>query len=980
MVLYADCEMMAMIAKIGSNISWLGSQSEDWDDPYDFFQFMKDESGSTYQNDGYGVIYYSDDSSIYFNVNNYYDNQNQAWYKTNRDSSGTWVNNSTWYGDNNSHWQWDYSEPLDEVIIPKIMDSDTEALIVLGHDREGTGGHGNHPFRMQLETGETCYTFEHNGYFTISNMKTKFYNRTEALHPGWFDEPLHTSNWDGVPVANPTSDTQLTSWIDSELYFHYVLANIEEAGGDVIQGMYNALSYDFNVNSSLIGSNERANFIFSDGLNMYAYRGTNYADYDLYYIENTDFWGITSGTASGSQLPRYNLAVFSPYGDVEIINLANPPVFASGTISQNTDWDSDVLITDDLTLLENCTLDVNAEVNFASQYKINILGEVDLQANAAFHVSHSSSVYVIDDGEFILFEGAGLHLTDHSAVIVDGVGAQLTLDWGTFVSGDEAKLRCDWCPGDRIIAQNGGVIQAGDIEYFTNQPEIEIYSTSTKRWNGFEIDAGSINSTSEFTNCNFSACGIVMTGEDNNGNLDIYNSRFDDCNSIYVRDINLLRIEGSPANHCEFTNSIQGTIFVHGSDIAISYTDIYDNGWDGLHLVYQSTGGGGDELGIFNCNIYNNGGNGIYLNDYIVQNCQTNYIHGNEEHGIYSWDGRIINENSGNVIENNLKTEYIGKTLFFYPLTDGDNTFNDSNNNGDWDQYVLAALDWETGDEQIPVYGNNIPQQYDHTRFFPLWETYDFTNGAIIPYVRQLLNLALSYVGVEAYDLAVPILKDIINDYPDSKEAAIALKTLYYIENRTTMDYAALRDYMDSIEIDPVSKLAEAKTDVVIKTYMKENEYLTAIAKIEEKIAGLTSEDEILYAMLDEAYCELMLLIDGDRLSFENYTVCITSEDDFYAQAAELESQLSAFNDFAQQPENAVASALIVEQNYPNPFNPETTISYNLPMDGKVEIAVFNIKGQKVKQLVNNQFTAGQHSVIWNGTDSNEKAVSSGIY
>jgi hypothetical protein len=67
-------------------------------------------------------------------------------------------------------------------------------------------------------------------------------------------------------------------------------------------------------------------------------------------------------------------------------------------------------------------------------------------------------------------------------------------------------------------------------------------------------------------------------------------------------------------------------------------------------------------------------------------------------------------------------------------------------------------------------------------------------------------------------------------------------------------------------------------------------------------------------------------------------------------------------------------------QNYPNPFNPTTTISFDLAKSGKVKLNVYNIKGQLVRSLVNDALNAGSHRVIWNGTDSRNRRVASGIY
>jgi hypothetical protein len=66
--------------------------------------------------------------------------------------------------------------------------------------------------------------------------------------------------------------------------------------------------------------------------------------------------------------------------------------------------------------------------------------------------------------------------------------------------------------------------------------------------------------------------------------------------------------------------------------------------------------------------------------------------------------------------------------------------------------------------------------------------------------------------------------------------------------------------------------------------------------------------------------------------------------------------------------------------NYPNPFNPTTTISFNIDNESDVSITVYNVKGQKVTTLVDKHFENGSHTVTWNGKDSKNKSVSSGIY
>ena len=67
-------------------------------------------------------------------------------------------------------------------------------------------------------------------------------------------------------------------------------------------------------------------------------------------------------------------------------------------------------------------------------------------------------------------------------------------------------------------------------------------------------------------------------------------------------------------------------------------------------------------------------------------------------------------------------------------------------------------------------------------------------------------------------------------------------------------------------------------------------------------------------------------------------------------------------------------------KNSPNPFNPTTNISFEIGESGKTKIDIFNVKGQKIKTLLNERMEVGKHSVVWNGKDDKNKRVSSGVY
>jgi hypothetical protein len=90
-------------------------------------------------------------------------------------------------------------------------------------------------------------------------------------------------------------------------------------------------------------------------------------------------------------------------------------------------------------------------------------------------------------------------------------------------------------------------------------------------------------------------------------------------------------------------------------------------------------------------------------------------------------------------------------------------------------------------------------------------------------------------------------------------------------------------------------------------------------------------------------------------------------------------------SDYSEQPSQMLTvtthvyeSALY--QNYPNPFNPATTISFTLPKITNVNLSIFNIEGKLMNTLIDGTITEGYNQVQWDGTDSNNNTVSSGVY
>lgn len=103
--------------------------------------------------------------------------------------------------------------------------------------------------------------------------------------------------------------------------------------------------------------------------------------------------------------------------------------------------------------------------------------------------------------------------------------------------------------------------------------------------------------------------------------------------------------------------------------------------------------------------------------------------------------------------------------------------------------------------------------------------------------------------------------------------------------------------------------------------------------------------------------------------TFSNFKLQPRDDADFVDVVTDVE-------DFGSQ----IPDEFTLFQNYPNPFNPETTIQYQLATAREVQLKIYNILGQAVRNLIKEQQPAGVHRMVWDGKNDNGRQMPSGVY
>ncbi|MHB9028901.1 MAG: FlgD immunoglobulin-like domain containing protein [Candidatus Latescibacterota bacterium] len=215
-------------------------------------------------------------------------------------------------------------------------------------------------------------------------------------------------------------------------------------------------------------------------------------------------------------------------------------------------------------------------------------------------------------------------------------------------------------------------------------------------------------------------------------------------------------------------------------------------------------------------------------------------------------------------------------------------------------------------------------------------------------------------------------LSDISNDYRYRYQQLLELALTLDSEIMNGTQYIPLKDILTPPKINSVS---------LTKNQLILNESAYATVNVTEPL-----QKSFVYRCDGPAYNDHEGLKNTFQIPYSlnnaprTYSLkfWVVNEDNAYSDTEEV--KVTFLGPTSVGVENESPQSFTLHQNTPNPFNPSTMICFDLAKSSPVRLVVYSISGQKVRELVSGQMSAGKHSVIWDGKDEHGKAVSSGIY
>jgi len=526
-------------------------------------------------------------------------------------------------------------------------------------------------------------------------------------------------------------------------------------------------------------------------------------------------------------------------------------------------------------------------------------------------------------GDISICNGASMDIFPNSAVTIsEGVHIY---NHGTLTLDGESSNSINI---DRVSQAWSGITTYRDGSFFCNEAIIQGAET------GVHIRGASVITNSEITACHNGISIETATPFSITNNI-IHGNTY----GIFISNNYTTSEIGSIQNN-ELTQNGTG-VLLYNSNTKLAMNDIHDNTRSGVYLLR------GSNPIIKDCNISDTELNGISRPEILLE----------------SESYPIIDD-----FRNDINLDGFGYSLYYHTtdrimqLMARNNYWGFTNSFGI--RQSIYPLDWDVAYDPFSLEPNT---------FFPHLGDNLFKQAMIaeesgdVNLAKQLYTTVVESDPDSLY--ALQSLGRLNSLYSDSPYLLNELRTIYSTFYASSSDTTLIKN----------AQLIEIMLDRF------EGLYLDALQEYEDQLVTSTTEMDSLLYLLDIAYTLQDMYYDdlskgyNHAIAYNSHGLCISTLKDAKHSIDQLWVDILEKSIATTTGDFPVPTKLDLA-NYPNPFNPSTNIDFGIPTSGKVKLCIYNLKGQKVIELVNAAMERGYHTIVWDGKDSLNRSVASGMY
>ena len=614
----------------------------------------------------------------------------------------------------------------------------------------------------------------------------------------------------------------------------------------------------------------------------------------------------------------------------------------------------------------------DSEIQVRDGSTLSLSNQSVVTVNNSRIFSNNESNIILSGSSKLSFENSSVFQTENHITITGHTGGlwfeHEEMDFGDGNGNSSLNIRGPLAMPETMA--QGDRIEFSGFSRIDNIDPITITSGSDYQWDGlFFENCNKRNSTLTARNLRANISGISYIGVINS-ELYIFDSTITGIQQLFAISKSEIHL-----NNVNYSENKKG-IFISGADrVSINTTTISENQTTGL-IVENSPSLEND---MFHNTISNNNGSGFEkLNSHM--NIVNNTYVDNQYAGFRDMGNIISAFHAGTFIANNKYVDVMAKASSFPSFQyapssvmarpqvgyspDSDNLYNN---------FFLYAID--VGSDRIDT-GALAVDTTNTARFYPSKDAFKF--NTILPF--EIFYNAVARIETGDFEIARDLMIEIIEVYVDIEPgyARKALAFLPYFQKTLDTDPFELITYVNSLD-NP--HLETTKRETLAVLYLFNKEYFSAIEEYDYLIDHAESLMEQMVAELNKLYCEFQLSQMAGTLGVGDKTsITVLS---YNQKQHEIYARMHDFLFGEGDAEDEVIPEVVLKlegRNYPNPFNPETVIKFAIPESANVQINIYNIRGQRVKSLVNEYFVQGHHEIIWNGTNEHGQIVGSGVY